>query len=103
MSAACWSSADSPEFTRATSPTRSSSDATRSADTRTDDLIYQPVLHCLLRSHEPVAVDVAHHLVDVALGVPRDDLGHPPRHLEHLARVDVDVGRRAAEARRALV
>ena len=55
------------------------------------------------RRHEPVAVDVLHHRLDVAARVAADDLRHLPRRRGHLARRDLDVGRGAAEARAALV
>ena len=47
--------------------------------------------------HEAVAVDVLHHLLDVAAGVAADDLGHLAGHGGDLAGGDLDVGGRAAE------
>ena len=70
---------------------------------RLDDLRRSGRILRLLRGHEAVAVDVVHHLLDGLARVAGDDLRHPPRHLEDLARGDLDVGRRAAEAGRALV
>ena len=44
-----------------------------------------------------------HHPLEGLAGVLREDLRHPPRQRQHLARVDLDVGRRPAVAGGALV
>src|SRR5437868_3309211 len=68
-----------------------------------EDAVDEAVLDRLLRRHEAVAVDVLHHLLDRAVGVPGDDLGHPSPHLDELVRGDLDVRRCPARTRRALV
>src|SRR5438445_1964562 len=68
-----------------------------------EDAVHEAVLDRLLRRHEAVAVDVLHHLLDRTAGVPGDDLGHAPSHLDELVGGDLDVRRRSARARRALV
>ena len=65
-----------------------------------EDRVGEPVLDGLVRLEEAVAVDVAHHLLDVAARVVRDQLRVAAREREELARGDLDVGRRAAEAAR---
>ena len=67
------------------------------------DGVDEPVLDGLGRRHEPVAVDVLHHLLDVAARMAGDDLRHLAGRRRNLARRDLDVGRRAAEAGAALV
>ena len=70
---------------------------------RRQDGVDEAVLDRLGRRHEPIAVDVLHHGLDVAAGVAADDLGHLPRRRGDLAGRDLDVGRSAAEAGAPLV
>lgn len=66
-------------------------------------MVDEAVLDRLLRSHEAVAVDVLHDLLDRLTGVDGDQLGHTAGEGQHLLRLDLDVGRRAAKPGGALV
>src|SRR3954449_12868080 len=103
-SAPCWSSADSPSLT-ATNSWRSAVRLTAGRlvlEAPRQDAVGEAVLDRLVRLEEAVAVDVVHHLLDAAAGMLRDDLGVAARQREDLFCRDLDVGRRAAEAARAL-
>src|SRR5690242_1809307 len=68
-----------------------------------ENAVDEPVLDGLRWGHEPVAVDVLENLLHGPSRVAGDDLGHSPAHLDDLERGDLDVARRPARARRALV
>ena len=63
-----------------------------------DDLVDQAVLGRLMRLEEAVTLRVGMHLLDRLAGVVCVDLVDPPADVEHLTRMDLDVGRLALEA-----
>src|SRR5579883_2581735 len=68
-----------------------------------DHVVDDPVVLRLLGGHEVVALHVLGDLVDVLSCVKGDDLLEPPLEADHLARLDLDVGRLTLEAGRDLV
>src|SRR5580704_14480685 len=63
----------------------------------------EAVLDGLIRFEEAVALHVVMHFLDRLAGRGRVDLVDAPAEVQDLARLDVDVGRLALEARRRLV
>src|SRR4051794_1942149 len=68
-----------------------------------DDVVDEAVLLRLLRGEPAVPVGVALDGVDGLAAVGRDQLGHLPLDVQDLLGLDLDVGRRAADAAERLV
>src|SRR5436305_14956452 len=62
-----------------------------------DHSVGEPILNGLLRSEEAVALHVLVHALEVLARVLGVDLVHAPAQVQHLLRMDLDVGRLALE------